>query len=259
MSTQAEHAAAFHRLHVPGRPVVLYNVWDAGTAQAVARGGAKAIATGSWSVAAAHGFEDGEHIPLDAALANLREIVAAVQLPVTLDLEAGYGSSPDAVAKSVANAIGAGAIGFNLEDQVIGAGTLYPVAEQEARLRAARAAADRAGVPVYINARTDLFLNADPAHHDDALVTAALERAHAYARAGASGLFAAGLIDESLIARVCKECPLPVNILVRPAAPSSKRLAALGVARISYGPGPYLLAMQAVEEAARQAHASVAG
>lgn len=257
MSTQVEHAAAFHRLHVKGHPVVLYNVWDAGTAQAVARAGAKAIATGSWSVAAAHGFQDGERIPLDAALDNLREIVAAVQLPVTLDLEAGYGSSPDAVATSVTRAIGAGAIGFNLEDQIIGTDALYPVAEQEARVRAARAAAGRAGVSVYINARTDLFLKAEPAHHDDALVTAALERAHAYARAGASGFFAAGLIDESLIARVCKECPLPVNILVRPNAPSGKRLAALGVARISYGPGPYRVAMQSVEEAARQAHASV--
>jgi 2-methylisocitrate lyase-like PEP mutase family enzyme len=259
MPTQIEHAAAFHRLHLPGRPVVLYNVWDAGTAQAVARAGAKAIATGSWSVAAAHGFQDGEQIPLDVALANLREIVAAVQLPVTLDLEAGYGSSPGTVAATVTRAIGAGAIGFNLEDQVIGADALYPVAEQEARVHAARAAADRAGVPVYINARTDLFLKADPASHDDALVTAALERAHAYARAGASGFFAAGLIDEALIARVCKECPLPVNILVRPTAPSGKRLAALGVARISYGPGPYRVAMQSVEEAARQAHASVEG
>lgn len=259
MPTQFEHAAAFQRLHVKGHPVVLYNVWDAGTAQAVARAGAKAIATGSWSVAAAHGFEDGEQIPLDAALANLREIVAAVQLPVTLDLEAGYGTSPDAVAATVARAIGAGAIGFNLEDQVIGLDALYPVAEQEARVRAARAAADRAGIPVYINARTDLFLKADPTSHDAVLVTAALERANAYARAGASGFFAAGLIDEGLIARVCKECPLPVNILVRPTAPSGKRLAALGVARISYGPGPYRVAMQSVEEAARQAHASVEG
>jgi 2-methylisocitrate lyase-like PEP mutase family enzyme len=254
MATQVEHAAAFHRLHVPGHPVVLYNVWDAGTAQAVARAGAKAIATGSWSVAAAHGFEDGERIPLDAALANLREIVGAVQLPVTLDLEAGYGATPDAVATTVARAIGAGAIGFNLEDQVIGTDALYPVAAQEARVRAARTAADRAGIPVYINARTDLFLNADPARHDEALVTAALERAHAYARAGASGFFAAGLIDESLIARVCKESPLPVNILVRPNTPSTKRLATLGVARISYGPGPYRAAMQSVEDAARRAH-----
>ncbi len=259
MPTQAEHAAAFHQLHVKGHPVVLYNVWDAGTAQAVARAGARAIATGSWSVAAAHGFEDGERIPLEAALANLREIVAAVQLPVSLDLEAGYGTSPDAVATSVTGAIGAGAIGFNLEDRVIGGDALYPVAEQEARVRAARAAADRAGIPAYINARTDLFLKADPARHDDALVTAAIERARAYARAGASGFFAAGLVDESLIARVCKECPLPVNILVRPTAPSGRRLAALGVARISYGPGPYRVAMQSVEEAARQAHASVEG
>ena len=178
---------------------------------------------------------------------------------MTLDLEAGYGSSPDAVAKSVTRSIEAGAIGCNIEDQVIGGDALYSVAEQEARVRAARAAADRAGVRIYINARTDLFLNADPAHHDEALVTAALGRAHAYARAGASGFFAAGLVDESLIARVCKECPLPVNILTRPNGPSGQRLAALGVARISYGPGPYRVAMQSVEEAARQAQGAVAG
>jgi 2-methylisocitrate lyase-like PEP mutase family enzyme len=257
MPTQIGYAAAFHRLHVKGRPVVLYNIWDAGTAQAVARAGAKAIATGSWSVAAAHGFEDGECIPLDSALANLREIVAAVQLPVTLDLEAGYGAAPDAVATTVTKAIQAGAIGCNLEDRIIGAAGLYSEEQQAARVRAARTAADRAEVPFFINARTDLFLKADPAKHDAALASAALARAHAYAAAGASGFFAAGLIDESLIATVCAECPLPVNILVRPNGPSGNRLAALGVARISYGPGPYRAAMQAIEDAARLASASV--
>jgi 2-methylisocitrate lyase-like PEP mutase family enzyme len=259
MSAQIEYAAAFHRLHVKGRPIVLYNIWDAGTAQAVARAGAKAIATGSWSVAAAHGFADGECIPLDSALANLREIVAAVQLPVTLDLETGYGTAPDAVAATVTKVIQAGAIGCNLEDRIIGAEGLYPVEDQAARLRAVRAAADRAGIPFFINARTDLFLKADPATHDAALATAALARAAAYAEAGASGFFAAGLIDESLIVRVCAECPLPVNILARPNAPSGKRLAALGVARISYGPGPYRAAIKAIEDAAQLAHASVEG
>jgi 2-methylisocitrate lyase-like PEP mutase family enzyme len=256
MPAQLERAAAFHRLHVKGNPLVLYNIWDAGTAQAVARAGAQAIATGSWSVAAAHGFADGERLPFELALVNLREIVAAVELPVTIDLEAGYGAAPDAVAASTTKALQAGAIGFNLEDQIIGADTLYSVADQGSRVRAARQAADRAGLPAYINARTDLFLNADPARHDHALVAAALERAVAYAAAGASGFFAPGLIDESLIERLCKACPLPVNILVRPNAPSAKRLAALGVARISYGPGPYRLAMQSIEDAARQAHSS---
>jgi 2-methylisocitrate lyase-like PEP mutase family enzyme len=259
MPTQREHAGAFQRLHVKGHPVVLYNIWDAGTAQAAARGGAKAIATGSWSVAAAHGFEDGEQIPLENALANLREIVAAVQIPVTLDLEAGYGTTPDAVAATVTRALQAGAIGCNLEDQIIGADGLYPIADQAARVRAVRAAADRAEIPFFINARTDLFLKADPASHDAALVRAALERARAYAAAGASGFFAAGLVDETLIATVCQECPLPVNILVRPNSPPNTRLAALGVARISYGPGPYRVAMQSVEAAARLAHASVEG
>src|ERR1700733_13301184 len=113
MPTQREHADAFQRLHVRGHPVVLYNIWDAGTARASVRGGAKAIATGSWSVAAAHGFEDGEQIPLDNALANLREIVAAVQIPVTLDLEAGYGTTPDAVAATVTKALQAGAVGWH--------------------------------------------------------------------------------------------------------------------------------------------------
>jgi 2-methylisocitrate lyase-like PEP mutase family enzyme len=259
MPAQIDRAAAFHALHVKGRPIVLYNIWDAGSAQAVARAGAKAIATGSWSVAAAHGFADGECIPLDSAVANLREIVAAVQLPVTLDLEAGYGSAPGAVAATVTKAIQAGAIGCNLEDQIIGADGLYPVAEQAGRVRAARAAADRAGIPFFINARTDLFLKAPPDNHDAALASAALARARAYAEAGASGFFAAGLIDESLIARVCAECSLPVNILVRSNAPSGKRLAALGVARISYGPGPYRAAIKSIEDAARLATASVEG
>jgi 2-methylisocitrate lyase-like PEP mutase family enzyme len=256
MASQLDRAAAFQRLHVKGSPLVLYNIWDAGTAQVVARAGAKAIATGSWSVAAAHGFSDGETMPLESALANLREIVGAVELPVTIDLEAGYGAAPSVVAESASKVLQAGAIGFNLEDQVMGTDTLYSIAEQSARVRAAREAADRVGIPAFINARTDLFLKADPARHDGALVAAAIERAEAYATAGASGFFAAGLVDEALIGRLCAACPLPVNILVRPNTASGKRLAELGVARISYGPGPYRAATQAMEAAARAALAS---
>ena len=252
---QVELAQRFQRLHVKGDPVVLFNAWDAGSAKIVAASGARAIATGSWSVAAAQGYEDGQELPLEAALNNLARIVASVSLPVTIDLEAGYGEPPEIVAETVSRAIAAGAIGCNLEDQVIGGEGLYAPAEQTRRLRAARDAAERAGVPIYINARTDVFLKARGECHDASLVDAALERARAYADAGASGLFAPGLADEELMARLCAESPLPVNIMVMANTPSAGRMAELGVSRISHGPGPYRLAMRALQEAAKVAYA----
>jgi 2-methylisocitrate lyase-like PEP mutase family enzyme len=256
MTTQREHAETFHRLHRKGNPLVLFNTWDAGSSRVVAEAGAKAIATGSWSVAAAYGFGDGEALPLDVAIENLKRIVAVVQLPVTIDLEAGYGNAPEIVAATVARAMEAGAIGFNLEDQMIGGEGLYTIDAQAARIRAARAAADSAGIPAFINARTDVFLKAPAQKHDDAMVDAALQRASAYAAAGASGFFVPGLVDEKHIARVCAASPLPVNIMMMPAAPNARRLAELGVARISHGPGPYRQMMRALTDAAREVFAS---
>jgi 2-methylisocitrate lyase-like PEP mutase family enzyme len=141
MAEQLERARAFARLHVPGSPLVLFNVWDAGSARAVAGAGARALATGSHPVASAHGYEDGEKIPLDLALANLERIVGAVDLPVSVDLEAGYGARPEAVFETVTRALSAGAVGCNLEDRVLGTSGLFPVAESAARIREARAAA----------------------------------------------------------------------------------------------------------------------
>ncbi|HEX9772169.1 MAG TPA: isocitrate lyase/phosphoenolpyruvate mutase family protein [Steroidobacteraceae bacterium] len=257
MINQKARAEAFKSLHKPGDPLVLFNAWDAGSAKAVAAAGAKAIATGSWSVAAAHGYPDGEGLPLELAIANLARIVAAVDLPVTIDLEAGYGAGPDAVGESVTRAIQAGAIGFNLEDQVIDGDGLYSIDDQAARIRAARAAADRLSIPAFINARTDVFLKADAPKHDAVLLDAALLRAAAYADAGASGLFVPGLVDAGLIGKLCTASPLPVNVMVLPALPPRVQLAKLGVARISHGPGPYRLAMQFLEKAAREALAPV--
>ena len=253
MTTQREQAERFHALHVRGAPLVLFNAWDAGSAKVVAKAGAKAIATGSWSVAAAHGFDDGEALTLDLALANLARIVRCVELPVTLDFEGGYAVEPAALAANVRRAIDAGAIGFNFEDQVVGGSGQHPVEVQAKRIRAIRDAASAAGVPVFINARTDAFLQSSA--HDAAMVERALERARAYADAGASGFFVPGLADEALIARVCEASPLPINIMASPKTPPKARLAALGVARISHGPGPYRLAMQALEAAAREAQA----
>lgn len=251
MVTDAK-AQAFRAMHVPGEPLILFNAWDPGSALAVARAGAKAIATGSWSVAAAHGFADGEGMPIDLVLSNAARIAAAVDLPVSIDLVRGYGEGPSAIAETIGRLWAAGAVGCNIEDSLADKSGLSPVAEQARRLRAAKDA-----VPLlFINARVDLFLRTPPDRHDRALLDAALDRAAAYGDVGADGIFMPGLTDETLIGALCSRCDRPVNILVVPGTPSPGRLAALGVARISYGPGPYHQAMAQLEEAARAAFAS---
>ncbi len=241
---------AFAKLHIPGDPLILFNVWDAGSAAIAERAGAKAIATGSWSVAAAHGFHDAEALPIDLALANAARIAGATALPVTIDFEGGYAVDAGAVAAHVAALAATGAIGCNLEDQVIGAATrmLHPVDQQAARIAAIRAGV---GDAFFINARTDIFLMAPADLHDKAMADAAIDRAHAYADAGASGLFVPGIADLALLERICRASPLPVNFMALAGAPSVAQLAATGVARISHGPGPYRLAMKAFEDAAR--------
>jgi 2-methylisocitrate lyase-like PEP mutase family enzyme len=253
MSNLRAQAEQFHALHVPGQPLVLFNAWDVGSAKAVAAGGAAAIATGSWAVAAANGYADGENLPLDMALANLARIAAAIALPVTVDLESGYGQHADAVAVNVVRAIQSGAIGCNLEDWHPEHNALRPAGEQAQRLGAVRAAAAGLELPFFINARTDIFLRADPATHSDAMADEAIARAHAYAEAGASGFFVPGLADPRLIARMVAEAPLPINIMVTDRTPSLKQMAELGVARVSHGAGPYRQMMKALEQAARAA------
>lgn len=238
----------FARLHVPGKPLILYNIWDAGSAQAVARAGAKALATGSWSVAAAHGFFDAEGLPLDLALANAARIVAATTLPVTVDFEGGYAAAPELLAANFAALAATGAVGCNFEDQVVGGEGLYPIEAQQARIAAARKAA---GPAFFINARTDLFLKVAAPAHDAGLVSAALDRAHAYAEAGASGLFVPGLARLDLIEKLCVKSPLPVNHMAVPGGPARAALASAGIARISHGPFPYRAVMKQLEEAAR--------
>ncbi|HEX8467334.1 MAG TPA: isocitrate lyase/phosphoenolpyruvate mutase family protein [Allosphingosinicella sp.] len=247
MATAGDKAGAFAALHRPGDPIVLYNVWDAGSAQAVAEAGAKALATGSASVAAAHGFHDAEALPLDLALANAARVASAVELPVTIDFEGAYGLEPEAVAANVARLAATGAIGCNFEDQVIGGEGLHPIEAQAARIRATRAAA---GPDFFINARTDIFLKATAATHEPAAIEEAIARALAYAKAGASGFFVPGLADLRQLARICAASPLPVNFMAFPGAPEASAVAAAGVARISHGPFPYRQAMKALKEAA---------
>jgi 2-methylisocitrate lyase-like PEP mutase family enzyme len=257
MTRQSERADRFRELHVKGNPLILFNIWDAGSAKAIEEAGAKAIATGSWSVAAANGFADGEKLPFGFALANLERIVACVDAPVTIDLEGGYATDNEELKKNIKKVIAAGAVGINFEDQIVGGEGLYAVEEQCARIEAIREAAEQSSVPFFINARTDVFLKTYPAVHDEAQLGEAIRRAAAYAHAGASGLFAPGLRDAEFIKRLCELSSLPVNIMVLPDTPPPGELAKLGVARISYGPIPYNQTMEALKEAGRKAFSEV--
>ena len=229
--------AAFRALHIPGDPLVLFNIWDAGSAKTVAAAGAKAIATGSYGVACARGSSDGENLSLDEALANLGEILGVTDLPVTIDMEAGYGADAAAVGRSVARARAAGAAGINMEDRMPGQSALLPVGEAAARIAAAAASG------VFVNARCDVFRGRDVAADGEALVAATLERAQAYADAGAGGLFVPFLADAGCIAAICDGSPLPVNILWSKPCGDRADLASLGVARISHGHQPWAAAM----------------
>jgi 2-methylisocitrate lyase-like PEP mutase family enzyme len=249
--TQIEKARTFDSLHKKGDPIILFNIWDAGSARAVADAGAKAIATGSHSVAEANGFQDGQDLPLDFALANIERIVTAVDVPVTLDFEGGYATDLDTLKANIRRVIAAGAVGINFEDQVVGGEGLNSIEEQSQRIAAIREAAD--DFPFFINARTDVFLKARPAAFTAEHLEEVLKRASAYKDAGASGLFAPGVFDAEMIRELCDRSPLPVNIIVLPNTPSNDEMAALGVARISYGPGPYRQMIEGLRDAAGRA------
>ncbi|WP_347717524.1 isocitrate lyase/phosphoenolpyruvate mutase family protein [Sphingomonas sp.] len=243
--------ACFAALHVPGNPVVLYNVWDAGSARAVAAAGAKALATGSHPVADANGWPDGEQVPIEFALANAERVVRSVELPVSVDFEGGYAVDPAIGAANVARLKQTGAIGCNFEDQVIGGEGLHPRAEQARRIAAIR---DAVGSDFFINARTDLLLKNKDA--DDALIGEVIDRGKAFADAGASGFFVPRITDPRHIERVVKAVPLPLNAIAFPGAPATAVWALAGVARISHGPFPHMALMKQLEDSARAAISS---
>lgn len=248
----ADKFQQFRALHVPGDPVVLYNIWDVGSAQAVVRAGAKALATGSHPVADANGWPDGEQVPIDFAFANAKRIADAVEVPLTVDFESAYAVDPGRAAANVVRLAAAGAVGCNFEDQVIGGanenGGLHPLKSQAQRIEAIRKAV---GDDFFINARTDLYLKTQ--QYDSALVDAAIERGKAFADAGASGFFVPRLADSRQIERIVRDVPLPLNVIAFPGAPSKKEWASAGVARISHGPFPHRALMATLEDMARAA------
>jgi 2-methylisocitrate lyase-like PEP mutase family enzyme len=193
-------------------------------------------------------MENRSHLNLQYRISV--SFVEAVELPVTFDLESGYGEDPDKVGKNIALAIDAGAVGCNLEDSIPGNGTIREIAGQIERIQGARKAADGRSVPFFINARCDLFFQGDSVPHDERLLAQVVERARAYAEAGADGLFIPGLTTISLIARLTDSSPIPINILAGPSI-SLQVLADNGVSRVSYGATPYVEVSAALEQAAR--------
>ncbi len=248
--TQAEKATRFAELHVKGAPLLLYNAWDAGSAKSILDAGAKAIATSSWSVAEAQGYRDGEAIPIEFAEQIIARIAATIDAPVTVDIEGGYSEDDGELADNVSRLLDLGVIGINFEDRVVRGSGLYDIDRQARRVAAIRTAAEQKEAALFINARTDLFLGqgVDAAQS----IGEALDRAKAYAAAGASGFFIPGLRDDALIGRICHGVALPVNVMVMDGVSSTDRLTELGVSRISYGPIPYIRAMQVLQQEARK-------
>jgi 2-methylisocitrate lyase-like PEP mutase family enzyme len=252
---QTEKATRFAELHVQGAPLLLYNAWDAGSAQAIAEAGARAIATSSWAVAEAQGYRDGEAIPLPLVEQIVARIAATLELPLTVDFEGGYSADDGELAENVSRLLDLGVVGINFEDRVVKGSGLYDVDRQAQRIAVVRRAAEGQGVRLFINARTDLFLGQGRDHAQS--VGEALERARAYAGAGASGFFIPGLVEEALIGEICAGTALPVNVMVWDGLPAASRLAELGVARISYGARPYRRALAALKQEAAAAFASL--
>ncbi|WP_369191114.1 isocitrate lyase/phosphoenolpyruvate mutase family protein [Streptomyces sp. R08] len=246
-NTLRDRALAFRALHVPGRPLVLPNAWDAASARIVEDTGAAAVATTSAGVAWALGVPDGDLLGRERAVAAVARIAASVAVPVSADIESGFAEDPAGVADTVRAVLAAGAVGVNIEDALYGGeGVLRPVAEQAERIAAAREAADAEGVPLFVNARIDTFLRGAGG------VDATLERAAAFRAAGADGIFVPGTVEPGTVKELADGIDAPLNVLVGPGAPPVAELAALGVARVSAGSSVALAAYAVVRRAARE-------
>lgn len=228
MTTRSDRLRA---LHVPGNPLLLANAWDVASARIVAAAGAAAIATTSAGVAWSLGCPDGDRLDRDTALDPVRRIAAAVDLPVSADIEGGYSDTPDGVSETIRAVVETGAAGINFEDcRYDQPSALLPVEQQVERIAAVREAA---GPDLFVNLRTDVYLRSVGAESDRLKET--LRRAAAYLEAGADGIFVPGVTELSTVRELVAGVDAPVNVLVGPGAPSVAELADTGVARISTG------------------------
>jgi 2-methylisocitrate lyase-like PEP mutase family enzyme len=240
MPADKNAAQRFHALHQDF--LILPNAWDAASARLIERAGAAAIATSSAAVAWAHGYADGHDLPIAKLIATAEEIARVVSVPITVDAEGGYADDPREVGENVVALIGAGAVGINLEDG------RDPHDLHARKIEAARAAAERTGVDLYINARTDVFLKqlVPPEH----AVEETLKRARSLRDAGASGLFVPLATKSEDIRAIASETDLPLNIMAWPGAPSAAVLKPLGARRLSAATWMFRVAATALGQAA---------
>lgn len=248
---QSERARHFRQLH-NRRPLILPNAWDAGSARVIEAAGAVAIATTSAGVSWSFGHTDGQKLRREEMIQAVRNMMDAVDIPVTADIESGYGNSSSAdVAETVQALISIGVAGINIEDSPGRDGqALLSPEEQAERIRVAREAAVAAGGDLVINARTDVYLFA--VGKPETRFEAVAKRARLYRRAGADCVFVPGVIDISTIAQLVKGIEGPLNIMAMPGAPSAKQLGEIGVARVSVGPWIAQAALAAAQRAARE-------
>jgi 2-methylisocitrate lyase-like PEP mutase family enzyme len=238
-----ERVETFRKLHQEGL-LVLPNAWDAASARVFEEVGARAIATTSGGVAAVHGYPDGNRLPRALAVAAVERIARTVRVPVSADIEAGYGDTPDEVCETVRGVIAAGAVGINLED---GSG---PPALLASKIEAIRRLAARDGTDLFVNARVDVYLRGAP--DDDASFEEALRRAALYTEAGADGIFLPGLGAAERLRAFCAAQTLPVNALAFRGLPPPAELARLGVRRLSAGSGPMRAALDCAKQVAKE-------
>jgi 2-methylisocitrate lyase-like PEP mutase family enzyme len=247
---QQRLAQKFKDLHTKGDPLVLFNAWDVATAKAIAKS-ASAVATSSGAIAEAFGYADGENTPLDLVEGLVTRLTAAVSVPVSVDFEAGYGDTPEVAAQSVSRILTAGAIGINIEDGLTDRRRQLVSAElHAAKIKAVREAAQELDIPLFVNARTDVFF-LKFGSPEECLIEA-VRRAKIYADAGADGVFVPGLNDPALIEKLVQLTPLPINIMVMQGVPEIAHLARLGVGRVSLGPWPMMATMRAIGHAAAE-------
>lgn len=249
--TQVERTRQFLDLHHGQKILLLPNAWDVISARIFEDAGFSAIATTSAGIANSLGYADGQKLPRGEMLAAVRRIVESVQVPVTADMLAGYGVTPEEVASTVHEVLSAGAVGMNVEDSIDGRpDALTDLNLQNERIRAAVEVAERAKVPLVLNARTDVFLHA--IGPPETRLTHAIERLNAYRDSGARCLFAPGVTDKGTIAQLVRGLSGPLNVLAMPGTPPVAELSQLGVSRVSLGSGPMRATLGLLVRMARQ-------
>lgn len=249
-------AQEFLGLHESGEILILLNAWDAASARVFAAAGAKAVGTTSMGISASQGLPDVEHIPLERMLESVNRIVGAVDVPVNADMESGYGSTIEEIVASISRAVACGVAGINIEDGTPSdASPLLDPGEFADRITAIRVAMSTMGVPLVINARTDVYLRAVGSPEERLRTT--IERANTYFEAGADCVFVPGGLTRETIAELVREIAGPLNVVANPAisnpvVPSVAELAALGVARVSVGSGLMRTALAVTRRAAQE-------